>query len=649
MKKYYLVICSIFTFSFLSAQISSLTIPAIQGNGNSSAYTGKTVKTNGIVTAKYIGTGMINGFFIQDATGDGDPNTSDGIFVSTTTDNVSVGDKIEVTATVNENSNRTQLSNISSLTILSHNNPLPVQKITYDIYHWDWEKYEGMLVEFQQTLWVNSNAYLAQYGELELGIKRKPSPTNVVFPSLDSNSAYSALVNENSLLPIYLDDARTSTYVSPIVFADENGTRRTGERIDNFRAIVDYTNSKYVLYPAQFPVNFYGNPRKNKPDSVGNYNLKVCAFNLEYYLTTPNSSLGPSNQQEVDRQHTKILNALLAINADIYGLVEIEMGQQALSKLSQGLNAATGTTRYAYIDDGTSVDGTYTKVGYLYRTDKVTPFNSLKNINSPTPANRKKLQAFTLKSNNEKFIFSINHFKAKSGCPSSGVDADQGDGQSCYNATRVNEANAVISAISTNKAYYGDEDALVMGDLNAYAKEDPVQAFIKAGFTDLHQQFHADSAYSYVFRGEAGYLDQALANESLAKQITGVTAFHINADEPTIFEYSGTNYQPNMFRCSDHDPVIVGMRLGEKVNANTLPFEEKVKIYPTIVETNFKIKNAQNAYIQVFGLNGVKVFQDKINSSEEEFSIDQLKIKSGAYIIRVLGESTIVSQILLVK
>ena len=175
MKNLYLFIFLFFVGN-ITAQ-TALTIPVIQGSGSSSAYSGSSVRTSGIVTAKYIGSGMINGFFMQDPTGDANPNTSDGIFVSTSTDNVSVGDKIQLTATVNEYSGRTQLANPTNMTIVSRNNPLPVVKIIYDIYNYNLEEYEGMLVEFNQTLWVNNNSRLEAYGELELGVKRKPSPT----------------------------------------------------------------------------------------------------------------------------------------------------------------------------------------------------------------------------------------------------------------------------------------------------------------------------------------------------------------------------------------------------------------------------------------------------------------------------------------
>jgi predicted extracellular nuclease len=280
---------------------------------------------------------------------------------------------------------------------------------------------------------------------------------------------------------------------------------------------------------------------------------------LEYYLTTNfGQGYGPNNETEAARQHTKIIAALLAIDADIYGLIEIEQGQDALIKIVNCAEWGNCCRKIFVHKDGGTIYGTYTKVGYIYRTDKISPYLDLKNKNSPSPHHRKKAQAFMLKSNNERFIFSVNHFKAKSGCSTAtGSDVDQGDGQSCYNATRVAEAESTINFMNTCKTYYGDADVLIMGDLNAYAKEDPIRKFIDAGYVDLHRAFHADSSYSYVYRGEAGYLDHALANSTMRQQITGMQAFNINSDEHSMFEYSGSPYQPDMYRCSDHDPVVV--------------------------------------------------------------------------------------------
>jgi Ca2+-binding RTX toxin-like protein len=125
-----------------------------------------------------------------------------------------------------------------------------------------------------------------------------------------------------------------------------------------------------------------------------------------------------------------------------------------------------------------------------------------------------------------------------------------------------------------------------MGDLNSYAQEDPIDA-IKAGsddmagtgddFTNLIFDYHGAYAYSYTFDGQAGYLDHALANASLADQITGAADWHINSDEPSILDYD-TSFKPpaqealyevNPYRTSDHDSVVVGLNLTDAIAPDT--------------------------------------------------------------------------------
>ena len=631
----FFTLISFFLLSLAVFAATPLTIPQIQGAGTSSSYVGLEVKTSGIVTAKFIGTNKIGGYFIQDPTGDGNVLTSDGVFVSTTTDNVAVGDNVELTATVSETDGRTQLVTVTATNIVSSNNVLPVTHVQYNASNWNWEQYEGMLLQFDQTLYVTSNYYLLKYGQLSLNPVRKYAATNQCLPG---SAEYTAMVALNAKAEITLDDGINVTNNMPIQFADVNGTRRTGERVNNLNAVVDNIGSSYYVYASTSPI-FFGNPRPATPTDLGNCNLKVCAANLEYYLPyNYTGTYGAANAAQAEQQHTKIIAALKAIDADIYGLIEIEEGQNALTKLVNSLNVAV-PGRYAFIDDGGLPDGTYIKVGYIYRTDKVKPYLSLKeNTGTSSSKYRKKGQAFTLNSNNERFIFSLNHFKAKSGCPSSGVDADQGDGQGCYNASRVTEATSTLSFVSDWKNYYNDNDVLIMGDLNAYGKEDPVQTLVKAGYVDMHRAFHADSAYSYMYNGAAGYLDNVLASSSMRSQITGVSVFHVNADEPTMFEYSGSAYQPDMYRYSDHDPVVVGLLLSGTNGLNDLSVADKIKILPNVVSDNFVVSNAEGATVQLYSVSGVLLKQEKVTSDEYAVDIKNLHLPSGIYLAKVSGK-----------
>lgn len=48
-------------------------------------------------------------------------------------------------------------------------------------------------------------------------------------------------------------------------------------------------------------------------------------------------------------------------------------------------------------------------------------------------------------------------------------------------------------------------------------------------------------------------------------QVKGAAFWHINADEPSGLDYNTYNqgelYNPDEFRSSDHDPVLIGLRL----------------------------------------------------------------------------------------
>ena len=141
-------------------------------------------------------------------------------------------------------------------------------------------------------------------------------------------------------------------------------------------------------------------------------------------------------------------------------------------------------------------------------------------------------------------------------------------------------AQALADHLATDPTGSGDEDALVIGDLNSYAMERPITALKDAGYTDLLQQFEGEEAYGYLFDGLLGTLDHALASPTLTEQVTGAGGWKINADENPLFDYNDTVrdtgeadferkssalplVEPNAYRSSDHDPVVIGLDLGE--------------------------------------------------------------------------------------
>ena len=478
----------------------------------------------------------------------------------------------------------------------------------------------GDTVQFNVPVIVNRNYGYGGFSGLTVSVRRIYSPTNQADPLSDE---YKRLLSLNSKAAFNLQGC---------------GYHRNGERLLNLKGII--VGDRQVQYISG---TWAGNNTRQaleytppSVDQMGTHNVLVCGANLEYYLVQNlGTGYGPDDLYEHEKQRTKVRKALATIHADVYGLVEIEQGQAALKEIAADLTRLTGTP-YDYVDDGGSAQSSYTKSGYVYRSDRIQPVGILTRNNQGVK-NRKMIQGFILIENGERFIYSINHFKAKSGT-GTGKDADQGDGQGIYNHARTLEAQSLIQNMTSYQSFYEDNDVLIMGDLNAYAKEDPIRAFIDAGMYDLHRYFHADSSYSYVYGEQAGYLDHAIANKALIRQVTGMGAWHVNSDESDQYTYDKSNDQ-SIFRYSDHDPVLVGLKLDSTMSVpmKEVDLIENVEIDVTPDE-GICLKHVgdlgeQYGYYEIFDVTGSPVQpMTRIESSPCTIAME---LPAGMYIVRV--------------
>ena len=469
-------------------------------------------------------------------------------------------------------------------------------------------QFVGKEVQFTTPFYVTNNS---KTGQLTIAPRRIFNPTNQALPlSTEYHSILS--LNEQGTL--------TLTNVS--------GYHRIDERVHNLKVKVNAYNSLSFISG-----DWRGNTRAEMEkgynleaiNARGEHSLLICYMNLEYYIVEAFDSYGPANNTEHQAQRAKVSQALAKINADIYAFVEIQLGQGALAELAADLTKNTGRN-FTYINDGSSINGTYTKSGYVYCTDKVTPYGNMQH-NDTYVQDRKKVQGFTEKATGEKFILSVNHFKAKSGS-GSGANKDQGDGQGSYNAARVQEAQSILSNYSSYTSTFGDEDFLIVGDLNAYGKEDPITTLTDWGMIDLHRTFHADSSYSYVYQGTLGYLDHALCNSSLYPQVTGMTPYHINAPERDAYTYNGSLNDGTMFRCSDHDPILVGLRLGKDNTTTDITSPTYAFYYNHAIRA---IENAQGGSYTIYNIDGTIVAQEHITSATHPLP----SLAQGIYILTI--------------
>ncbi|MGZ9277314.1 MAG: ExeM/NucH family extracellular endonuclease [Candidatus Limnocylindrales bacterium] len=591
-------------------------IPTIQGVDDTADVSG-TVTTEGVVVGDHEGPQpKLRGFYLQDPTGDGDATTSDGIFVfNADRDQVALGANIRVTGNASEFQGQTQISATSIIdcggtaTVAPTDVSFPVASPTF------LERFEGMLVRVPETMTVTEHFQLGRFGQVVVSSGgRLDNPTAVVEPG----AAAAALQAKNDLRKVIVDDSSQAQNPDPIVFGraglplSASNTLRGGDTVTNLTGVMTYTwagnaasGNAYRIRPqaalggsAQFvAVNARPGPTV---DLKGN--VRIAGLNLLNYFNTFDGLPDPAGNDncnngvggiatdcrgadtaaEFDRQWPKTVTAILGLDADVIGVNEVENDgygpTSSIAHLVDRLNAATAPGTYAFIDvdvatgqaDALGLDAI--KVGMIYRPGAVTPIGTTAALNTiafigggdGVLRSRPSLaQAFETV-DGARFVVDVNHFKSKgSACNT----PDASDGQGNCNLVRTNAATELAAWLAKDPTGTGDDDVFIVGDLNSYALEDPIDVLLAAGYTNLVRSF-ITAPYSYVFDGQWGYLDHALGSPSAIDQVVGIEEWHINSDEPSVLDYNtdfktpglqASLYAPDRFRVSDHDPIVVGL------------------------------------------------------------------------------------------
>ncbi|HHF3152539.1 TPA: ExeM/NucH family extracellular endonuclease [Vibrio diabolicus] len=525
------------------------------------------------------------------------------------------------------------------------------------------ERHEGMQVELSSAseLFVTRNFsydYDSRRNNMMLSHEAplfKPTQLHAA----ESDAAV-ALAKENAANRIYLEsDSKAPNGQIPYfpTFAqdlDQNGSSeqhiRLGSRVEGLQGIVAYSYNEYRLIATNEvdSSNFvtsgddFDVARKAAP-AIADSDLRVASFNVLNYFTSVADSghdnptgqnRGATNLDEFLIQQAKIVSAMNKMDADIIGLMEVENNGfgdgSAIQNLVDVLNAEIDDVEdhytYVEIEEQDKYQEEYfgsdaIMVAILYRANAVTPKEAAKVIVTPeqhiaentitrkegtesNPAYDKYqrhslLQTFTVKETGEDLSVVVNHFKSKgSECIEEWIagveDSEPADLQGNCNNFRVSAARVVGEALKDI-----DGDVLVMGDLNAYGKEDPLLTLtdysqekygrdiytaayttigggelqvektkIEKGYGlhNLNTLLHGADTFSYTYSGELGNLDHALASSSLAQKVVAIEDWHINSLESNLFEYS-SKYTGDMpkykdaFSASDHDPVIIAIDL----------------------------------------------------------------------------------------
>ena len=480
------------------------------------------------------------------------------------------------------------------------------------------EALESMLVLPKDTWTITDNYKTNRFGTLSLtpGTEVLRTATDVVAPGAPAQ-AYEA---ENAAKTIDLDDASTTDLTNfkqnghkeRYAYLANGAPARVGYHVTFTKPVVlESRFGSFVFQPTQMTA---GNPDRSPVTITGERpaaptvsgDTKVATFNvLNYfsdlgenepgckgyedrdhkYVTDKDCKLrGAWSSQAFANQQTKIVQAINTIDADVVALEEIENPvasgvstdrDGALKSLVNALNAAAGSEVWAYVPSPSTVPANedVIRIAFIYKKATITPVGDSVIYDDPayTGLARQPLaQEFKpiTDANHEgkNFVVIANHFKSKGSAPKnlSGAEAaantDNGDGQGNSNGVRIKQARA----LATFAQRFNGTPTLLVGDFNAYTKEEPLKVLTDAGWA--HESGHGDS--SYVYGGRSGSMDHVFANSAAHPLITEVKSWAVNAQESIAFEYSRANYNAylafeadNPYRASDHNPEIIGLNL----------------------------------------------------------------------------------------
>lgn len=603
----------------------------------------KTYTVRGIITADYRYSNGFSGLYIQTPDNKAKPNISNAMFVfipsTSTVKGGQVGDEVILQGRLTTFQNQLQLDNVQqdiqscAINQLGQITPksieLPFASLSDASIHSP-ARYQGMWVKLPQTLTVSENFNYGRFGELSLSLGRLYIPTNL-FPA---NSAEAkATAQKNLLSKIILDDGynnQNRTPWLPSAFNAQN-TLRSGYTISNISGIIEQRFNNWRVQPilnAPVPtVSSSANPRA-PITAKDSQHVRIAAFNVLNYDNGKAKGFpterGAPSKAEFDKQHAKIIAALKDINADVYGLMEIANNgfddTSAIANLARGLGA---DWRYISPENLDRLGSDAIAVGILYNSKRVKPFNKAAVLDLGERNRTTIAQSFQSLDSDQVFTVVPNHLKSKScsNVDAASLDADQKDGQACWNDTRVKAIDQLMAWIATNPtqvpAALSKPNVLILGDMNSYAKEDPMLNLEKAGYKVLLNDSkvgQGSTAYTYVFgvssdqagNGGAGSLDNAIADPDLYDHVKRVFAWPINADEPTVLSYNEAFktdeqklafYTADAYRSSDHDPVIVDLSL--KKTPTTLP---PVTTPPVIAPPTTTVTTTSNTSGGSFGL-----------------------------------------------
>ncbi|MDN3679407.1 ExeM/NucH family extracellular endonuclease [Vibrio tapetis subsp. quintayensis] len=599
-----------------------------------------------IQTSNTIEKDLPTGYFIQDEQGDNNPKTSDAIFVVGEITGLNIGQKVQVTGSVVEDFGWTKFT-ANSVEIVGSGTitPTVIKPLSSDTsYDFTLERHESMLVSLEEESKLKvTRSFSKDYGpdrnNMVVAHERINVHPNQNHLAGSKEAQNQANCNEDKRLIIEsFEKAAVGTipwypdFAMPNAAPMDDGTTtsehyiRIGDTINGLQGVVGYSHSDYRLYvtnKANLHTFSRDHVRPTQPALVKS-GLRIATFNVLNYFNSPfggednptNTNRGAQSAAEFERQGDKIVSALIAMNADAIGLMEIENNgfgeNSAIAHLVNKVNARLPEAdHYAYVTGDSTGDGNVDQhIGngaianqVIFKPTKLT-LSQYRIIKMPEQrgGSRTNYQrdavtpSFKINGTEQSITLSVNHFKSKGGsCLEDTSAGNNNDLQGACENFRVSAAKHLATELESVGGY-----KLILGDLNSYAKEDPLLVLtnIPDGYkitpakntfigntamdgetpTTITQSFNYRNliqekhplAYSYSYQDTVGSLDYILADQATAAKVAAAEDWNINAAESTLFEYpeskSGdlTSYT-DAYRASDHNPALVVLKLNSSV------------------------------------------------------------------------------------
>ena len=545
-------------------------IAAVQGTGERSVFEGRRVRVEGVVTLA-----LEDGVFLQSLQPDADPATAEGLFLMPPAGEPlpAIGQHLRAEGFVAESGDGAVLTTVidADITVLGEA-PLPAP-FAFDAPPADWEALEGMRLRIDAPLTVTGNDVLHRFGEIDLAFGgRLYTPTEVAAPGEPA----AAVRRDNQRRGLLLDDASGRENPGAIAWwpagLPTEATLRAGSVFTGVQGVLDQRWGGYRLQ-ADAPVAAVdAAPRPEAPQVDGA--VRIAGMNLLNLFNGNGrgggfpTERGAKSHEGYARQLAKHVAVITALDPAIIAAQELENDgfgpDSAIQQLADALNGAQPGARWVPVASEGRPGSDSITVGLLYRADRVDAVGApALAVDGPFEYGSRPVLAQSFRvAGGPVFTVASVHFKSKGGCDSAeGADRDQGDGQACFNAKRVESAQAAHAWISGDPTKSGSDRFALIGDFNAHAMEDPMRLLRERGGQDAFARADGAPQHSFVFDGQSGRLDHAMLSPAFAADLRGAAKWHSNSDEPLVYAYDGARGrqgEPQPWRSSDHDPMLLG-------------------------------------------------------------------------------------------